>query len=603
LAGLVNRGDVKLLNEVKTQIEKIIKTALKKAISQNQLSLEEIPEIKVELPKMEEHGDLACPLGLTLAKQVKMPPRKIAEIIVAHIDIDCEPFINKIEIAGPGFINFFLSNEWLYALLKSIQTQDTEFGKCNIGHGKRIQVEFVSANPTGPLNVVNGRAAAVGDVIVNLLNAVGYNAEREYYTNDAGGQAYALAYSIDARYRQLLSEKDFPFPENGYPGEYVKELAQEIIERDGKIYLEMDENERIEAFRKIGCAEIVEEQKNDLKRFGVNYDIWMSEQSIRDSGKPNEIIRLLSQKGYLYESDKPSGEKAGFQSMTGIATWFKSTEFGDVEDRVVVKSDGNFTYIVPDIAYHYNKFTRGFDKVIDLWGPDHHAQIGSLKASMKALGFADDQLEILIVQQVNILEKGEARRMSKRKGQFYTLSQLIDELAENVDERFAVDVARYFFLMLNTNAKLNFDINLAIQQANENPVFYVQYAHARICSIFRQMETHPCPSQEGKRGIKKLPIGEVQLDRMTSDEEIKLMKKLAEFPELIVSSAMTLEPHRIPHYLQDTAALFHAFYNKHRVLDNAEPELTQARLVLVDCVRTVLKNGLTLMGITAPESM
>jgi len=583
-----------LLNEVKSQIEEIIRTALAKAISQNQLPLRKIPEVNVEQPKMEAHGDIACPLGLNLAKQTKMPPRKIAEIIVAQIDANCEPLIDKVEIAGPGFINFFLSNEWLYELLKNIRTQDTEFGKCDIGHGKRIQVEFVSANPTGPLNVVNGRAAAVGDVIVNLLNAVGYNAEREYYTNDAGGQAYALAHSIEARYRQLLGEADFPFPENGYPGEYVKELAKEIIEQDGKIYLEMDEKERIEAFRQIGCARIVEEQKNVLKRFGVIYDVWMSEQSIRDSGKPAEIIKLLAEKGYLYESDKPSGEKAGFESMTGVATWFKSTEFGDEEDRVLIKSDGTFTYIVPDIAYHYNKFARGFDKVIDLWGPDHHGYVDRMKSAMKALGITDDQLEILIVQQVNILEKGEAKRMSKRKGQFYTLSQLIDELAENVDERFAVDVARYFFLMLNTNAHLDFDINLAIQQADENPVFYVQYAHARICSIFQKME---------ERGVKRLPIDEVRLELMTSDEEIRLMKKLAEFPEIVFGSAMTLEPHRIPHYLQDTASLFHTFYNKHRVLDDAEPELTQARLVLVDCVRTVLRNGLTLMGITAPESM
>ncbi|MFQ6039695.1 MAG: arginine--tRNA ligase [Candidatus Poribacteria bacterium] len=583
-----------MLNEVKSQIEKIIRTALAKAISQNQLPLKKIPEVKVEQPKMEAHGDIACPLGLNLAKQAKMPPRQIAEIIVAQIDVDCEPLIDKVEIAGPGFINFFLSNEWLYNLLKNIQTQDTEFGRCDIGQGKRIQVEFVSANPTGPLNVVNGRAAAVGDVIVNLLNAIGYNAEKEYYINDAGGQAYALAHSIEARYRQLLGETDFPFPENGYPGEYVKELAQEIIERDGKIYLEMDEIERIEAFRQIGCARIVEGQKNDLKRFGVIYDVWMSEQYIRDSGKPAEIIKLLAEKGYLYESDKPSGEKAGFESMTGVATWFKSTEFGDEEDRVVIKSDGTFTYIVPDIAYHYNKFTRGFDKVIDLWGPDHHGYVGRMKAAMKALGITDDQLKILIVQQVNILERGEAKRMSKRKGQFYTLSQLIDELAENVDERFAVDVARYFFLMLNTNAHLDFDINLAIQQADENPVFYVQYAHARICSIFQKME---------ERGVKRFIIDEVQLELMTSDEEIRLMKKLAEFPEIVVGSALNLEPHRVPHYLQDTASLFHTFYNKHRVLNDAEPELTQARLVLVDCVRTVLRNSLTLMGITAPESM
>jgi len=571
---------VKLLNEVKAQIENIINIALERALSSNQLTLEEHPEINLEPPKSEAHGDIACPVALTLARQAKLPPREIAKTLIGNIDVENEPLIEKIEIGGPGFINFYLSNAWLYALLKGIQEQGCNYGKCDIGNGTRIQVEFVSANPTGPLNVVNGRAASVGDTIVNLLNAVGYKAEREYYINNAGGQAYALAKSIDARYHQLLGVEDYPFPENGYPGDYVIDLAQQIIDEYGERYKKASESERIEAFRKIGCEKIVEQQRKDLERFGVKYDAWVSERAMRDTGKPAEIISILNKKGFLYKSEG--------------ALWFKAAELGEDKDCVVVKSDGEYTYLTPDIAYHYNKFERGFDRVIDLWGPDHHAQMGRLKTAMKALGFEDGKLDILTVQQVNIIERGESVKMSKRKGKFFTLAQLMDNLAEAVDEQFAVDVARYFFLMRSTNAHLDFDINLAIQKADENPVFYVQYAHARICSIFKEME---------RRGIERLPINAVKLPLLTSDEEIKLMKKIADFPELVFGSATSLEPHRIPHYLQDIASLFHTFYNKHRVLDDAEPELTQARLVLVDSLRTVLSNGLKLLGITAPEEM
>lgn len=569
-----------MLDEVKVQLEEIINTALEKALSANQLTLDEDPKIYLDPPKSEDHGDIACPAALSLARQAKLPPREIANILISNIDVEQEALIERIEIAGPGFINFFLSNGWLYDLLKRIQEESDNYGKCDFGNGMRIQVEFVSANPTGPLNVVNGRAASVGDAIVNLFNAVGYQAEREYYINNAGGQAYALAKSIDARYHQLLGEEDYPFPENGYPGDYVVDLARQIIDANGKHYKEMTESERIEAFRKIGCDAIVAQQRNDLERFGVKYDNWVSEGEIRDTGKPAEVIEMLDKEDFLYESEG--------------ARWFKAAEMGADKDCVVVKSDGEYTYITPDIAYHYNKFERGFDRVIDLWGPDHHAQIGRLKAAMKALGFEDDKLDILVVQQVNIIERGESVKMSKRRGKFFTLAQLMDDLADAVDEQFAIDVARYFFLIRSTSAHLDFDINLAVKKADENPVFYVQYAHARICSIFKEME---------KRGVERSSIDAVDLSLMTSDEEIKLMKKLAEFPEVILGSATSLEPHRIPHYLQETASLFHSFYNKHRVLNDAEAELTQARLVLVDCVRAVLGNGLKLLGITAPEAM
>ena len=569
-----------MLDEVKAQIEEIVNTALEKALSSSQLKLGGRPEIYLEPPKSEEHGDIACPIALPLARQAKLPPREIANILIGNIDVKNEPLIEKIEIGGPGFINFYLSNAWLYALLKRVQEEGDDYGKCDVGDGMRIQVEFVSANPTGPLNVVNGRAASVGDAIVNLLNAVGYKAEREYYINNAGGQAYALAKSIDARYHQLLGVEDYPFPENGYPGDYVTDLTQQIIDEHGERYKEMSESERVEAFREVGCDDIAEGQKKDLERFGVKYDHWVSERDIRDTGKPAEIIEILGEKDFLYKSEG--------------ALWFKAGEMGADKDCVVVKSDGEYTYITPDIAYHYNKFERGFNRVIDLWGPDHHAQIGRLKAAVKALGFEDEELDILVVQQVNIIERGESVKMSKRKGKFFTLAQLMDDLAEAVDEQFAIDVARYFFLMRSTSAHLDFDINLAVKKADDNPVFYVQYAHARICSIFKEME---------RRGIERLPIDAVELSLMTSDEEIKLMKKLSEFPEVVLGSATSLEPHRIPHYLQDTASLFHTFYNKHRVLDDEEPKLTQARLVLADSVRTVLGNGLKLLGITAPEAM
>ncbi|HID56692.1 TPA: arginine--tRNA ligase, partial [Candidatus Poribacteria bacterium] len=452
-----------MTEKIKERIARTIERAIDKAMPEVQ-----IPKVRLERPRDERFGDLACAVALELASRIKTQPRKVAEEIVSHMDT-ADGLIESAEIAGPGFINIRLSKTWLQDLLRQIASQRENFGRWDLGRGEKIQVEFVSTNPTGPLNVVNGRAASVGDSLVNILQAVGYEVTREFYINDAGGQAYRLARSIEARYQQLMGN-DVPFPEDGYRGEYVTELAESLIQERGDELAKMDERKRLELFREIGCARMIEWQKRDLERFRVFFDVWSSEKAIRDSGKPEMILERLREKGYLYEKEG--------------AVWFRSTDFGDDKDRVLIKSDGEYTYVVPDIAYHYNKFERGFDKVIDIWGPDHYGYIARLKAAVQALGIDPERLQIMIVQMVRLIRAGQSVKMSKRRGEFITLADLLDELAETVDERFAVDVARFFFVMRSHSTHLDFDMDLAISQANDNPVFYIQYAHARICSIF-----------------------------------------------------------------------------------------------------------------------
>ena len=510
-----------------------------------------------------------------------MAPRDIAETILTHIDSAAHPIIRQIDIAGPGFINIHLSDTWLYDTLHTIAAMQAAYGTCEKGAGKQVQIEFVSANPTGPLNIVSGRAAAVGDTLVNLLNAIGYNAIREFYVNDAGGQVQRLGESIDVRYRQALGEEALEIPEGGYQGEYLREFAETIVETDGDKHLGLKTDERVARFRDEGIAHILTQQKASLERFGVNFDVWSSEKAIRDSGKPEAIIQLFREKAYLYEAEG--------------ATWFRMTDFGDDKDCVVIRRDGEYTYFVPDAAYHRDKFDRGFSTVIDLLGPDHQGHISRLKNFVKALGLPDEWLEIFIIQQVNLVDaEGNPQDMSKRRGQFYTLDTLIDELAATVGEQFAVDVARYFFLMRANSSHLDFNMELAITQATENPVFYIQYAHARCCSIFEQGDEH---------GITPQPIETVSLKRLTEPMEHGLIRKLAEFPSIVRLSAEAREAHRIPHYLHELSGIFHPYYNQHRVLDPADMEKTHARLILVQSVQTVLKNGLTLLGISAPTSM
>ena len=569
------------MDEIKSEIHKVLKGAIRAAISAGELPISEVPEIPFSPTKTPEHGDIATPVALGLAKTAKMAPRTIAETIVEHANQSEHPSIRELQIAGPGFINVYLSNDWLYNTLRAIVEAKDAYGNSEIGNAKRIQIEFVSANPTGPLNIVSGRAAAVGDTLVNLLNAVGYDAIREYYINDAGGQVERLGESIDVRYRQALGEKNLEIPEGGYQGEYLQELANTIVAEEGDVYLKLSQKERIALFREKGIEHLLGQQKASLERFRVNFDVWTREKAIRDSGKPDQIIELFREKNYLYEAED--------------ATWFRMTDFGDDKDCVVIRSDGEYTYFVPDAAYHHDKYDRGFDKVIDLFGPDHQGHVARLKNFVKALGLADDWLEVDIIQQVNLVDAdGKRQDMSKRRGQFYTLDLLMDELAEAVGEQFAVDVARYFFLMRSNNAHLDFNLELAVTQANENPVFYIQYAHARCCSIFQQAKDQQ---------IQIIAIDNASLELLSEPNEHEIIRKLADFPSILLSSAEEREAHRIPHYLNELAGMFHPYYNQHRVLDTSNMERTHARLIFVQCVRTVLSNGLKLLGISAPESM
>ena len=570
-----------MIREVRNQIKEILQNAIDTAVQSGDLPHVNTPDIPFSPTKAPEHGDIASPIALSLAKTAKTSPRKIAESITRHIHLEESSLIRKVEVAGPGFINIYLSKIWVYNVLKTIKEAGANFGHSNHGAGLRVQVEFVSANPTGPINIVSGRAAAVGDALVNLLDAVGYKAVREYYVNDAGGQVDNLGASIDVRYRELLGQGGLKVPDGGYHGTYLIDLAQSIVDEDGDKFLRFEDTERGTIFRDLGVERLLAAQKATLERFGVHFDTWSSEKALRVSGKPDEIIEVFRQRGYLYEADG--------------ATWFRMTDFGDTKDCVVIKSDGEYTYFVPDAAYHRDKFERGFDKAIDLLGPDHQGHVEHLKHLVEALGLGDDWLEVWIIQQVNLIDsEGNRIEMSKRSGQFYTLDALIDELAEAVDDRFAVDVARYFFLMRSNTSHLDFDLQLAVTQANENPVFYVQYAHARCCSIFREMES---------QGIVQTEIGEAQSELISDPESLQLIRHLAEYPEVVLNSAEKREPHRLTHYLYELAGLFHGFYNEHRVLDPSNANLTQVRLMLVGGVRTVLRNGLSLLGISAPESM
>ncbi len=567
------------MSGMKTEIEDILREAIQVAIAEGEFSVSEVPAVPFSPTKTSEHGDFATPIALGLAKQAKLPPRKLAEKVINRVDKDAHPFIDRIEVAGPGFINIHLSHVWLYDTLRTILVAADAYGTCAKGSGKRVQVEFVSANPTGPLNIVSGRAAAVGDTLVNLLNAVGYRAMREYYVNDAGGQVERLGESIDARYRQALGDDDAEIPKEGYQGEYLREFAQCLVDSEEDTYLQLSSAERVVLFRDKGISHILAQQETSLERFGVKFDVWTSEKAIRESGKPEEIMKLFREKQYLYEAES--------------ATWFRMTDFGDDKDCVVIRRDGEYTYFVPDAAYHRDKFDRGFEKVIDFFGPDHQGHVSRLENFVKALGLPDDWLEISIIQQVNLVDAdGNPQDMSKRRGQFYTLDVLIDELSAAIGERFAVDVARYFFLMRANNTPLDFNLELAITEASENPVFYIQYAFARCWSLFEKAS---------EQGIALQAVDKVPLELLSTEMELELIRKLAEYPGVVLQSAEERAVHRVAHYLHELAGIFHPYYNQHRVLDVSQPDRTQARLVLTRCVQTVLKNGLALLGISALE--
>lgn len=565
ISGRVNV--MSLVTKQKEKLAELIKEALINAKSSGELSFEEIPEIELEIPREKQHGDFASNIALTMARFVKKPPRVAAEIIVSHIN-DRE-FLEKVEVAGPGFINFYLGNNWLYDVLKTIQNQGNQYGNSDLFRGKKLLLEFVSANPVGPMNVVNARAAAIGDTLARIFKAAGYDVATEYYVNDAGNQTNVFARSLEARYLQVAGI-DCEFPEDGYPGEYVTELA-EVLWNENPGLLNLPEEERLEVIRQWGIDQMVEMQRADLAQFGVEFDRWFSEQSLHKEQALEKVMALLDERGFIFQAED--------------ATWFKSTEFGDDKDRVLVKSDGSYTYVTADIAYHYDKLKRGFTKLLDIWGPDHHGYIARMKAAIQALGYSEDTLEVLILQYVSLLRDGQQVKMSKRAGEFVTMQDLLDEVGK--------DAARYFFLMRSPESHLDFDLTLASEQTNENPVFYIQYAYARICSILRQAQ---------EMEVEIVNIDQAPLHVLTEDIEIDLMKKLADLPDEIRIAAENREPHRIARYALDLASLFHSFYNHCRVLGEEEP-IKQSRLNLIKSVQVVLSKVLDLLGIDAPERM
>ena len=521
---------------------------------------------ELEIPKDKGHGDLSTNIAMRGAKFAKMSPVELAGLVKAKLDESLEPrgAVERVEVKGAGFINFFLSKDFLCKVLLHIKRGKHNFGRSSIGRGIKLQVEFVSANPTGPLTIAHGRQAAIGDSLANILEFSGYNVTREYYLNDEGTQMNILGNSIRVRYQELFGPAE-PFPSDGYKGSYVIEIARAFKKKYGKKYLKTTD---IKVFREFGLRWLIGDIKKDLKDFGVKFDVWYSQRKLRESGKVRKAIALLKDKGYIYEEEG--------------AVWFKSTAFGDDKDRVVIKSDGSMTYLAPDIAYHLEKYRRGFKKITDIWGPDHHGYVPRMKAAIKALGFPEESLSVLIVQLATLYRAGQVVSMSTRAGEFVTLREVMDEVGK--------DVSRFAFLMRRISSHLDFDLDLVKKESSENPVYYIQYAHARIWSILEYSKrTHIVTAKFDSRLLKEA-------------EELELLRMLRQFPLIVSLSAKAQEPYVILQYLQDLATSFHSFYNKHRVVSD-DVSLTKSRLVLVDCVRIVLANGLRLLGVSLPKKM
>ncbi|NQT46374.1 MAG: arginine--tRNA ligase [Candidatus Omnitrophica bacterium] len=533
-------------------------------------------DIYLETPKDKTHGDLSTNIAFRIAKTFKKSPYMTAESIVeeAKKRLNSHPassVIDRLEACKPGFINLWFRDTFLHETLKEVHKEGAKYGSSRIGQKKKLQIEFVSANPTGPLTIAHGRQAAVGDALARLLEFSGFRVTREYYLNNEGLQIRLLGDSIRARYMEALdkgSESDFP--KDGYKGDYIVDLARGFARKYKNKYTE-DKFKSSEIFSEYGLNAILKEIKKDLHSFGVHFDVWSSQKALRKSGKIEKALRILEEKGLLYDADG--------------ARWFASTKLGDDKDRVVVRSSGELTYLAPDIAYHMEKRNRGFKRIIDIWGPDHHGYIGRLKAATKALGYEDGQLDILISQLVTLYQKGEPISMSTRAGKFVTLRQVMEEVGK--------DACRFFFIMRKTDSHLDFDLELAKKQSPENPVYYIQYAHARISSIIEYAKKE----LKGKRSSKADPA------LLKEAEEIDLLKSISQFPMVVASSAMALEPYRLIPYLMDLAKTFHSFYTKHRVAVSQEPSLSKARLLLVEGVRMVIANGLSLLGVTAPIKM
>ena len=559
-----------MLNSLIQQIRSSIEEGLRQALSElaEDFQLEAMPQIILEQPNQRAHGNWATNLAMVLTKQVKRPPREIAELLKSRFQ-DKSGLVQKVEIAGPGFLNFYLAPLWRAKAVAEILAKEMEFGNSNLGSGQKVLLEFVSANPTGPLHVGHGRGAAVGSALATILAAAGYDVTCEFYLNDAGNQIEKFAESLEVRYRQALGQ-EVEMPEDGYHGKDLVELMEDLASQKQDQLLSLPENQLREALVEYALPIKVDAIKRDLEAFGVHFDSWFSE-SVLHPEAIEGAVEQLKDFGSLYEQDG--------------ALWLRSSAFGDDKDRVVIRDNGVPTYLAADIAYHKDKYTRGFDRLINIWGADHHGYIARIKAAVQALGYDPEKLAIIIVQMVNLFRAGQAVTMSKRTGELVTLAEIVEEVGR--------DSARFFFLMRSSESQLDFDLDLAKEQSDRNPVFYVQYAHARICSILRTAE---------EQGIEIPLPDEGLLATLTSPEEELLMEKLAELPIVVWEAAERMEPHKLAHYAQELAGQFHLFYNRCRVL-GAEEELQAARLLLISATRIVLAKTLQLLGISAPEQM
>jgi len=547
---------------MKKELARILEDAVKK------LGVEDWPAIEIEVPPQDTMGDLATPVAMSLAKALKKPPRKIAEELIETI-ADQSVF-EKIELAGPGFINFTFSKRYLCSELQNLLTLQGKFLREDIGQGKRVQVEFISANPTGPLHLGHGRGGAIGEALSNLLKAAGYRVDREYYINDAGRQVKLLGLSVFARYQQL-NGTEHPFPEDGYKGSYIEEIANDLIREKGNAYLQAKFDDVAVLFIDYAYKKILSGIREDLTEFGIAFDTWQSERELFSNGEVENALNDLKRKGYIYEKDG--------------AVWFKATDFGDEKDRVIIKQDGEYTYFTSDIAYHRKKIEKQYDELIDIWGADHHGYITRIKAVIESLGYSKEKLKVVLVQMVTLLRGGRPVQMSKRAGEFVTLKEVIDEVG--------ADITKFIFLTRRPDSHLEFDLETAKAQSSENPVFYVQYANARINSIFRHAD-------EQDIVFEAFDIDDLGL--LTAEEELRLIKKLLMYPTMFAGAVNCHEPHRITFYLQELSGIFHSYYNKHRIV-SGEIALTKARLALCEAVRIVIRDGLEILGISIPEKM
>ena len=551
------------------QMQNKLKQEIKDAVLKANLAAEEqIPDVILEVPKEKSHGDYSTNMAMQLARVAKKAPRQIAEALIENFD-STKASIKKIEMAGPGFINFHMDNSYLTNLIPSILEAGDHYGETDIGGKQKVQVEFVSANPTGDLHLGHARGAAVGDSLCNILAKAGYDVSREYYINDAGNQINNLAWSVEARYFQALG-MDKEMPADGYHGEDIIGIGKKLAEEFGDKYVHVDEKERFDFFRAYGLKIEMAKLKTDLEEFRVPFDVWYSETSLYENGKIDKALTALKDNGHIYEEDG--------------ATWFRSTTFGDDKDRVLIKNDGSYTYLTPDIAYHKDKLERGFEQLINIWGADHHGYIPRMKAAIEALGYNREALEVEIIQLVHLYKNGEKMKMSKRTGKAVTMRDLVEEVG--------LDATRYFFAMRSADTHMDFDLDLAVSQSNENPVYYAQYAHARISSILRQGE---------EQGMTVDSQADFSL--ISSEKEMDVLKKLGEFPQAVGEAAVKRLPHRISNYIFELASTFHSFYNAEKVLDADHPERSKARLALIKSVQISLKNALALIGVSAPEKM